>query len=218
VRKVITKAKEAQAVAQQPGTPLMGTMTVCRKTTGKSFHPVQTYVIIPGGQSTAEYQTQWSEFFGPMNVSSISSDMSCLLLTSYMRTEFNASFEYVLDELDEMVEDSTTSLQVKLQENVVELAEQQRRIARMHRQLAAAIANGAVPDQKILAKAISRKTSTAGFSASGTESELLSVRTVEKTMVHEVFHGESWLALVGQCTLALVLGTTYERFRSRGKH
>jgi len=135
-----------------------------------------------------------------------------------MKTQFNSSFEYVLDELDEMVEDSTTTLQVKLQENFVELAEQQRRIARMHRQLEAAIANGAVPDEKKLAKASTRLATATGVSSSASqETELLSVRTVEKTMVHEVLHGESWVMLVGQCALALVLGTTYERFRGTNK-
>ena len=143
---------------------------------------------------------------------------SCLPTFRYMRTQFNTSFEYVLDELDEMIEDSTTTLQVKLQENVVELAEQQRRIARMHRQLEAAITNGAVPDEKLLAKAATRlATESRGTSSANLETELLSVRTVEKTMVHEVLHGESWMVLVGQCALAVVLGTTYERFRSSGK-
>ena len=69
-----------------------------------------------------------------------------------MRESFNSSFHYILEELDEMVEDSATTLQVKMQDNVVALAEQQRRVARMHRQLAAAMANGASPDPAVLTK------------------------------------------------------------------
>ena len=64
----------------------------------------------------------------------------------YMLSKFNTSFDYVIDELDDMLDSSSDALQTKMQNHVVELAEQQRRIARMHRQLAAAVDNGAVPD------------------------------------------------------------------------
>ena len=154
-----------------------------------------------------------------------------------MRESFNSSFHYILEELDEMVEDSATTLQVKMQDNVVALAEQQRRVARMHRQLAAAMANGASPDPAVLTKLsgvrpsggetsrvmpMDDATKLSGVRPNGgetsrvmpLESELFAKPPSVKTLVHEVEHGESWFVLVAQVAVAVALGSGYERFRT----
>jgi hypothetical protein len=109
-----------------------------------------------------------------------------------------------------------------MQDNVVALAEQQRRIARMHRQLEAAMANGAMPDPAVMASSAEALTADAKAAASvrsldqtaGSPTELFSAKAATKTLVHDVEHGEGWLVLVGQVALAVALGSGYERFRS----
>lgn len=170
---------------------------------------------------------------------------------SYIKSSFNASFDFVLDELDELVSllFSPCSFFWKIPHkhiflfsdwwinkqpssktprsrrcprwrpekvslfptlllfffsfsHVLSSISQYSRIARMHRQLSAALDNGAKPDQTKLYEAGLRKT-TADLSV--------------KTTVNEIVHGESWLILVGQVAFAVALGSGYERFRSGRK-
>jgi len=103
-----------------------------------------------------------------------------------------------------------------MQDHVVELAEQQRRIARMHRQLAAATALGATVDPSAVPSASASGADSADAAAQGeAASAPPQLVTVSKTAVHEFVHGESWLALVGQVAVAVALGSGYERMRSK---
>jgi len=107
-----------------------------------------------------------------------------------------------------------------MQDNVVALAEQQRRIARMHRQLEAAMANGALPDPSSVVAAAppGKDGATRGRNLDGSSAgttELFSAKATAKTLVHEVAHGEGWLVLAGQVAIAVALGSGYERHRSR---
>lgn len=98
------------------------------------------------------------------------------------------------------------------------LAEQQRRIARMHRQLEAAMANGALPDPSSVAAAAPGRDAAArgrGLDDSSATTELFSAKAATRTLVHEVAHGEGWLVLAGQVAIAVALGSGYERYRSR---
>lgn len=122
----------------------------------------------------------------------------------YMLSKFNTSFDYVIDELDDMLDSSSDALQTKMQNHVVELAEQQRRIARMHRQLAAAVDNGAVPDVDHVSQLLAEDATSAQ------EQPKYKIENI----YHEIEHGESWLMLVGQVAVAAVLGTGYERLRA----
>lgn len=106
-----------------------------------------------------------------------------------------------------------------MQDNVVALAEQQRRIARMHRQLEAAMANGALPDpSSVVAAAPGKDGAARGRNLDGSSAgttELFSAKATAKTLVHEVAHGEGWLVFAGQVAIAVALGSGYERYRSR---
>jgi hypothetical protein len=134
----------------------------------------------------------------------------------YMLGKFNTSFDYVIDELDDILDSTTGALNTKMQNHVVELAEQQRRIARMHRQLTAAMDNGAVPDPEHVSRLTLAATSSSYSSSASASSEGLPQRVKAKVVnvIHEIEHSQSWLMLIGQVAIAAVLGTSYEKYRS----
>ena len=84
----------------------------------------------------------------------------------------------------------------------------------MHRQLSAAVALGAVPDASAVPASAFAAAPPTTREAEEAVPEMVSI---EKTVVHEFVHGESWLVLAGQMAVAVALGGGYERFRSRTK-
>lgn len=56
-----------------------------------------------------------------------------------IKMKLNSSFDSILTELDFLYKESRQQVELRLQDHVVSIADQQRKIARMHRQLSAAM-------------------------------------------------------------------------------
>ncbi len=57
---------------------------------------------------------------------------------SIIKMKLNTTFDSILTDLDKLSIESQKYIQLRLQDHVVSIADQQRKIARMHRQLSAA--------------------------------------------------------------------------------